>query len=217
MADIENLKSIIDSRHTVKSFDPNVKIPHDTLNEILSLATKAPSSFNLQPWRFIIVEDDAVKAKIKPYVTVNTHQLETSSQFIIVVGDREHIPYKDAIYDSMVAAGYMAQEDADVKKEKIEKYYSTWTDSEIEQQALNDANLAAMQLMLAVKAFGYDSNPIGGFQHNEILEALGIDNKRYKPALCIAIGKGNKAPTGTTRLPLDQVVSFNGENKDGHI
>lgn len=54
----------INNRHSVKEFDPNVKISKEEMEEMLSLATRAPSSINLQPWRFVIVEAEEQKQQL---------------------------------------------------------------------------------------------------------------------------------------------------------
>ena len=50
------------------------------MNEMIAKATKAPSSVNMQPWRFVVVESDEAKAKLRPLIQFNTNQNDTSSQ-----------------------------------------------------------------------------------------------------------------------------------------
>ena len=55
-----------------------------------------------------------------------------------------------------------------------------------------DSSLMAMQLMLTAKAHGYDTNPIGGFDKENIADIIGYDSDRYLPVLAIAIGKSTR-------------------------
>ena len=71
-----------------------------------------------------------------------------------------------------------------------------------------DSSLAAMQLMLVAKQYGYDTNPIGGFEHDKIGEAFGYDLERYVPVLIVAIGKKEKEPHTSYRMPVDKVVDY---------
>lgn len=80
-----------------------------------------------------------------------------------------------------------------------------------------DANLAAMQLMLIAKDHGYDTNPIGGFERDEVMEALSINKERYVPVMFIAMGKGVKAPHDSSRHEIEEIVSFNGGDAEGII
>ena len=55
------------------------------MNEIISKATKAPSSVNMQPWRFVVVESDEAKAKLRPLIRFNTSQNDTFSAMIVIL------------------------------------------------------------------------------------------------------------------------------------
>ncbi|WP_256934062.1 nitroreductase family protein [Mammaliicoccus sciuri] len=59
-----SLTEIINKRKSVKEFDPNFKIPREEIKEMIALATKAPSSINLQPWRFVIIDSEETKQKL---------------------------------------------------------------------------------------------------------------------------------------------------------
>ena len=58
------LTEIIKKRKSVKEFDPNFKIPREEIEEMIELATEAPSSINLQPWRFVIIDSEETKQKL---------------------------------------------------------------------------------------------------------------------------------------------------------
>ena len=52
------------------------------MTEILTQATLAPSSVNMQPWRFVVIESDEAKATLAPLAKFNQSQVETSSAMI---------------------------------------------------------------------------------------------------------------------------------------
>ena len=174
---MNDFNEILESRKSVKGFDPNYKIPHDEMNEIISKATKAPSSVNMQPWRFVVVESDEAKAKLRPLIRFNTSQNDTSSAMIVIFGDLQCYEEGEFIYNKAVEEGHMPQEVKD-------------------------------QLMLVAKQYGYDTNPIGGFEHDKIGEAFGYDLERYVPVLIVAIGKKEKEPHTSYRMPVDKVVDY---------
>ena len=62
--------------------------------------------------------------------------------------------------------------------------------------------------MLSAKAYGYDTNPIGGYQKKEFSEALGIDTRRYEPVVLIAIGKAAEEGRNSVRLSADEVTTW---------
>lgn len=212
-----SLAEAITSRKSVKEFDSTVKIPHEEMLEMIKLATEAPSSVNLQPWRFVIVESDEAKASIKNLVRFNTRQLETSSAFILVLSDNKHVEDIDRIFGKNVERGYMPPEVMTTNVAALKGALTNAPESFIKLQGMMDASLAAMQLMLIAKDHGYDTNPIGGFERDEVMDALSIDKERYVPVMFIAIGKGTKEPHNSSRHEVEEIVSFNGGNAQGVI
>ncbi len=211
------LTEAIKARKSVKEFDPNVKIPHEEMLEMIKLATEAPSSVNLQPWRFVVVESDEAKASIKDLVRFNTRQLETSAAFILVLSDNRHAEDLEKIYGKNVELGYMPEDVMKTNVAYMKETFSQVPAEALQIQGMMGANLAAMQLMLIAKDHGYDTNPIGGFERDEVLDALSINKERYVPVMFIAIGKGVKAPHDSSRHEIEEIVAFNGGNAEGII
>lgn len=54
MTRINDFNEVLNSRKSVKVFDENYKIPREEMDEIITKATKAPSSVNMQPWRMLL-------------------------------------------------------------------------------------------------------------------------------------------------------------------
>ncbi len=65
-----------------------------------------------------------------------------------------------------------------------------------------------MQLILAAKARGYDTVPMGGYNQEKFIEAFGLGD-RYIPIMLIAVGKAVKPGHQTVRLTVDKVTSWN--------
>ncbi|HGI5625397.1 TPA: nitroreductase family protein, partial [Streptococcus pyogenes] len=74
-------------RKSVRVYDETYKISHEEMLEMIQEATTAPSSVNMQPWRFVVVESDEEKEKLKPLIRFNTRQNETSSAMVLIFGD----------------------------------------------------------------------------------------------------------------------------------
>ena len=55
----------IESRRTTRRFDPDRPLPDSLLERLLTLATRAPSPMNLQPWRFLVVRDPRNRRKLR--------------------------------------------------------------------------------------------------------------------------------------------------------
>ncbi|WJE30649.1 nitroreductase family protein [Bacillus altitudinis] len=196
------IEEVFRARHATKEYKPNVTIPEETLNEILELATTAPSAWNLQHWRFLVIRDQDQKDRIKP-IAYGQQQVLDASAVVVILGDLEANLTGREMYDGLLAAGFISQEVHDNLISQIEGSYKSQEFAR--DEANKNAGLAAMQLMIAAKAKGYDSGPMGGFNPTALVEALNIP-ARFIPVMLITIGEAAASPRPTTRLPLSKLV-----------
>lgn len=76
---------VIKERRSVRHYDASFQIPREELNRILQEATLAPSSHNLQPWRFLVIHEAGLKEKLLP-IAYNQKQVVEASDVIAVMG-----------------------------------------------------------------------------------------------------------------------------------
>jgi len=196
------------NRFSVRTYDESVKITKEEMSGILQDAMTAPSSLNLQPWRFVIIDSEEGKIKIEPFMMFNHQQWKTSSAIIAVFGDFENTSYTESIYSAAVENGIMPQESKDKMVGMIKEYGKSFTTDKIKETFLFDCGLVSMQIMLSAKAYGYDTNPIGGYLKEELTEALGLDIKRYYPVILISIGKAAEQEHDSIRFSVDEITQW---------
>ena len=177
--------SILKERHAVKKYDSTVKMSKQEIKELIDLTQSAPSSWNLQHWKFLVFEDQAAKEKLLP-IAYGQQQIVQASIDVAILGDLEANKNAEAIYTEAVQKGFMTQEIKNTLIQQIEMAYQN--PQVARDQAVLNASLAAMQLMLSAKAMGYDSCPMGGFDVQKLVEAFQIP-PRYIPIMLISIGK----------------------------
>ncbi|CAH0344016.1 nitroreductase family protein [Bacillus sp. CECT 9360] len=201
-----SLSNIIRERHSVRNYDPNHKIAREEIEEMLKEATLAPSSSNLQSWRFIVFQDEQAKKELRE-IANNQEQIETASAVIAVLGDTEMYKSVEKIYRANYEAGYMDEENM---RRLIDSTNSTYPHATVEARkniASFDAGLVAMQLMLIAKARGYDTVPMGGFDKEKFAERFDVSD-RYIPIVLIALGKAAGPAFQSSRLPVEDVVRY---------
>ncbi|NWK83421.1 nitroreductase family protein [Staphylococcus sp. GSSP0090] len=203
-----NFEEILMNRKSVKVFDEQVKIPKAEMDEMIKKATTAPSSVNMQPWRFLVVESDEGKETLRPLIRFNTRQNDTSAAMVVIFGDMKSQTYGEDIYTNAVKQGLMPEEVKNEMLEKVIPLYDNAPKAQMNDIVKIDSSLAAMQFMLVAKAHGYDTNPIGGFESDQIADAFGIDSERYVPVLIVAIGKAKNPAHGSYRLPTETVTKY---------
>lgn len=193
-------------RHSVKTYDPSYKLSEQEIKELLAVAQQAPSAWNLQHWKFVAIVDQAAKEKLLP-IAYGQKQIVESSVVFAVLGDLEANRNADPIYSAAVAAGAMSEEIKQTLVGQIEGAYAN-VPTLARDEAIRNASFAAMQLMLAARASGLDSCPIGGYDAAKFVEAFQVPS-RYMPIMLIAVGKALTPARPSGRLPLDEMIVWN--------
>lgn len=199
-------EEVMEARHSVRKYEAGVEIPREELNEILRLAATAPSSWNLQHWRFLVVTDQAKKEKLLP-IAYGQQQVVDASATIVVLGDLEADKAARPVYDQALEKGLVNEQVRDTMIQQIEGAYRG-NPQVGRDEAIRNGSLAAMQLMLAAKAKGYDTCPMGGFDRDALVKELNIP-ERYIPVMMITVGKAASPAYPTMRFPLEQLVIEN--------
>jgi len=169
------LKDSIEQRRAARSFrsDP---IPEATLEEILRLGIRAPSGYNLQPWRFVVVREQENKEKLKA-CAFNQRQVGEAPVVLICCGDRRvaQPDYIESVIKLGVEAGAVNDAYADVMRQKIPALFEHHPCFEnVEAWTNRHTMLAVAHLMIVAKSYGVDSCPMEGFVSAQVKEAFQI-------------------------------------------
>ncbi|MDQ0268156.1 nitroreductase family protein [Cytobacillus purgationiresistens] len=203
---MSQLQNLMNDRKSVRVYDPAYKIEQRELQDILSLATSAPSSSNLQSWRFIIIQDQEMKKELRK-IANNQAQIEDSSAVIAVLGDKTAYKNVEEIYTKNVEAGYMDQSIADRTIENTFKMYPNAPKEALMNIASYDAGLISMQILLLAKERGYDTVVMGGFEKSAFAQRFELPDNEF-PITLIAIGKAAAPAFNTIRLPIEKIAKF---------
>ena len=203
-----DFSSVVFGRKSVRVYDETVKISHEEMLEMIQETTTAPSSVNMQPLRFVVAESEKAKAKLKPLIRFNTRQNDTSSAMVMIFGDMNCYEYGEEIYDQAVAEGKMPAEVRDQQLAAILPYYQNFTREQMNDVVKIDASLAAMQFMLVARSHGYETNPIGGFEADQLAEAFDLDKERYVPVMILSVGKAVEEGYESVRLAPEKITTF---------
>ena len=192
----------IRSRRSVKHFDASYKMTEAEIDEIISLAILSPTAFNLQHWRFVIAEDDALREQIKQ-VAMGQEQVTDASLLIILCAD-----LKAWEKDTQRYWRHAAQEIQDFMLPAMDSYYRG-NDQVQRDEAMRTCGIAAQTIMLAAKSLGYESCPMDGFEFDKVAELINLPDD-HVIAMFVAIGKGTKeAWPRPGQLPLEDIVIRN--------
>ncbi len=189
-------------RRTTPQRDPGRSIASDVLERILGLATLAPSSFNLQPWRFLVVRDERSRRRLQTCAR-NQPQVGQSPVVVIVLG--YHHPVRTHLEPMLT----MELESGGCTPEKAAEIRGRATAS-LERQtdhalwATRSTMLATSALMLAAESFGVASTLVEGFDSDAVRKEFGIADDHTICCL-IALGYAVEAKPFSGRFGLDEV------------
>ncbi|TDM07458.1 nitroreductase family protein [Macrococcus lamae] len=201
---IQTHTDIFFDRRSVKEYDPEFKLAQEQLSELIRQANQAPSAWNLQHWKYLVIHSDGAKEKLLP-LAFYQQQIMDSSATVIILADREGHKQAEPIFSQDVAEGRMTEEIKELLTKQVDSAYAK-PEYRFESGVLN-ASLAAMQLMNAATLAGLGTCPIGGFKRTELIKQFNIE-ERYLPLMLITIGKTLKEPRETSRLTVEETATF---------
>ena len=197
-----NTLEAIHARRAIKQYDPEHRLTEDEIRTLLNAALQAPTAFNLQHWRFVVVRDPELRRQIRA-VAWDQAQVTDASLLVILCADlgawhkQPERLWKDApqaVQDILVPA--------------IQQYY-TGREQVQRDEAMRSCGLAGMTLMLAAKDLGYDSCPMDGFDFDAVARLIGLPED-HVISFMVAIGKGTQpAWPKPGQLPYEEVVIDN--------
>lgn len=201
-----NINKVMHDRKSVRKYDENYKIPQEQLEELLTEATSAPSSSNLQPWRFIVIQDEVIKKELRA-IANNQEQVETSSAVIAVLGDTKMYENAESIFTNNYDLGYINEATKDLMITNSMNLYSQLPQEILKNIVTFDAGLISMQIMLLAKDMGYDTVPMGGFNKEAFAKHFELAD-HIVPVILIAIGKAAAPAYNSSRIELEHIAKF---------
>lgn len=203
----EGFKLLVEQRRSANNFDETVRITREELNEIFQLAKLAPSAYNLQHTRYVVVDEEELKLKLKK-AAYGQHKVGTASAAIIVLGDVKGYEKAQQIYEGQLHLGIMDQQQYDQTLQTIQSSYES-NERFQRDEAIRSASLSAMMLMLAAKSRGWDTCPMIGYDEQAVQELLHIPG-HLAPVMMITIGKEktNHPRIRGYRRPIGEFVQY---------
>jgi nitroreductase len=206
-------------RHATKEFDPNKKIPEDDFRLILETGRLSPSSFGFEPWRFVVVQNEKLRDKIKNASWGAFGKLPEASHFVLILARTK----KDTRYDSEYLQDHfknklgMPEEVMANYLKRIEEFQKSDFnlldgDRPLFDWACKQSYIALGNMMTAAAQIGIDSCPIEGFdieKMNKLLNDEGLlEDGSFGLSVMVAFGYRVKEPRAKTRRPFDDVVKW---------
>lgn len=187
-----DLISQLNWRYATKSFDSTKTIPAETIATLEESLVLTPSSFGLQPWKFIVVSDQALKDQM-PAVSWDQQQPKDCSHMVVLAVKANFTREDVARYVARMAevqgktveelAGYEGFAGGFVDKAVGEGWITSW--------AKNQVYIAIGQLMASAALLGIDACPMEGINPEAYDKILGLEDGDYRTVLACPLGYRN--------------------------
>ena len=189
------------TRRSIRRYE-DTPIPEGDLRELLRVAARAPSAFNAQPWRFVVVRDPDTKAALSA-AAYGQQQIVSAPATIVIVSDMQSA--MNRIPESMHPD--LPQDKRDAGVESFRRTFSGQSVDEREAWGVGQSNIALGYLLLLAESMGYATSPMLGFQPETVKALLQLPENVRIPAL---VSIGYPAEQGFTphRLPIDSLIEF---------
>ncbi|MCX8074372.1 MAG: NAD(P)H-dependent oxidoreductase [Clostridia bacterium] len=215
-------KQILDAcyfRHACKEFDPKRKISDNDFNFILEVGRFSPSSFGLEPWQFLIIQNEDVRKKIEPYCPGSHNQFENVSHLVIILARKK----VDMIYGSNYIKNLL-REFKNYKDEWIEQFMHAYegfqkgsfnlveSDRAIFDWSCKQTYIPLANMMSAAAQLEIDSCPMEGFDRKKLEKILSdeniIDSNIFGVSCLVSFGYRVHEPQEKVRKELKTIVKF---------
>ena len=156
----------IETRRSVHSYaDEDVK--RDEIRGILEEARWSPSSYNLQPWEFVVVDDDEGQEELRDAAYGQEHVTEAAA-VVVVFGNLDRGAYAEEVFRDQAHKGYTPEGRTDELIEQMEDE----TNDGNEEWAVQSSTIAATAFMYAAWDRGIATCPMGGWEGEAVSEAV---------------------------------------------
>ncbi len=182
-------QTIADKRRSINFFDDNRAVTQDLLTQMIELAAKAPSSFNLQPWNLMVLNDMEDKSRLRKLAWDQPKVTEAPVVLVVLAdkkGWQQGHSTMEKNWDEMLNSGTMAPEQREWFLDATKSLYGWNADASLAFAAKN-TGFFAMALMYAATSLGLCTHPMDGFDHEGVRKEFNIPDDFWVPLL-LAVG-----------------------------
>ncbi len=199
----------MDFRHACKLFDENKKISDEEMYYILEAGRKSPSSFGMEAWKFLVITNEELKAKLRPECW-NQVQITSCSHLVVVLAGIKNAKVQSGVPEKRFTRREMTQE-------KLDFYLNLYaghlkqtlsSDEKIYEWTARQTYIAVGNMMTAAAMIGIDSCPIEGFDKEKVETILDLDVSKYQVVMLLPFGYRVNEQSSQLRLPFEEVVEF---------
>ena len=199
----------MDFRHACKIFDETKKVNSEDMNYILEAGRKSPSSFGMEPWKFLVITNEDLKEKLKPFCW-NQPQITTCSHLVVILAAIDAVKPQSGEVERKFKRREMPQDKLDFYMGLYSSHLADTlsSDENIYAWTAKQTYIAMGNMMSAAAIKGVDSCPIEGFEKQNVEKVLELDLTKYQVSCILPFGYRINEQSSQLRESLEKVVEF---------
>ncbi len=207
----QQLLTTLRARYATKQFDPQRKIADADWAALEQALVLAPSSFGLQPWKFLVIDTPALREQLKPATWGQSAVTDAAKYVVLLVRNGVDETYVDH-YMARTAEvrGITIQSLAPFKEKIMGTIAAATAGGYLDTYSTQQVFIAMGQFITSAALLGIDTCAIGGLQPAKYDEILGLATTPYRTVAAVAAGyhlpTDKYATTPKVRFPLAEIV-----------
>ncbi len=215
----KQIMEALNFRHACKEFDASRKINDDDFALICEAARLSPSSFGLEPWKFLVLQNPMLREKIRPVCWGARKQLRAASHFVVLLARKkaEVLPGSDYAAGILNGVQHLSGEALDAKKKRIENFFKNdfkiyGDETAMFYWASRQVYIALSNMMTTAALLKIDSCPIEGFERDPLEMILSdegvLDREKFGICCMAAFGYRKNPPKQKMRRDTRSVFEW---------
>jgi len=215
----EEILSVFEFRHACKEFDPEKKISDDDFHFIMETARLSPSSFGIEPWEFLIIQNPELREELRTYTWGGQKQLPTCSHLVVCLTKKAHFMKHDSDYVHTFMKEIQRNSDELMEKRRqiLKKFQESdfallESDRTLFDWSCKQTYIAMGNMMTAAAMIGIDSCPIEGFPRKEVEQVLvqscDLDLGKHGVSYMVAFGYRVHPQRPKTRQAAKDIIHW---------
>jgi nitroreductase len=175
-------------RYATKAFDPNAKIPAEIWTALEDALVLTPSSFGLQPWKFLVITNPELRAKLVPHAWGQAQIADASHLVVLCAPTKIDVPFIDAYLQDMATKRGIPLSALDQLRGMMVGFVEGMTDAQIASWAAKQSYIALGNFMTSAALLGVDTCPMEGFLPDQFDEILDLPAQGLHSIVCCPAG-----------------------------
>ena len=197
---MKNTIEALNWRYAVQAFDPKKKLTPEQLTILTEALRLAPSAFGLQPWKFIIVSNPEIRAKLREAAYGQPKVTDASHFIVLATPVKVDAAFADTFIASVAKTRGLKVSDLKGLEDMVKGALARNTPEANREWAARQAYIALGSLLTAAAIEGIDAGPMEGFDPKKFDEILGLDKLGLESRAAVAVGFRDPSDPAAARV-----------------